>query len=128
VIPLSIPTIWMAILSLIYCKIDLFSGLISSVLYFTLLAISNNLYLLSLKSGNDSFHLKLSVAFFILNWILQFIGHGVFEKKGPCIIRQFTTSICCTWFHSYRNIICIGIQKRRKKSLQIVNRAKNRRI
>jgi len=115
VIPLSIPTIWMAILSLIYCKIDLFSGLISSVLYFTLLAISNNLYLLSLKSGNDSFHLKLSVAFFILNWILQFIGHGVFEKRAPALLDNLLQVFVAPDFIVIEILFVLGFRKEERK-------------
>lgn len=31
----------------------------------------------------------LNVALFILGWILQFIGHSVYEKKQPAFFRNF---------------------------------------
>lgn len=31
----------------------------------------------------------INVALFVLGWILQFIGHSVFEKKQPAFFRNF---------------------------------------
>ncbi|HEX8619599.1 MAG TPA: Mpo1-like protein [Thermoanaerobaculia bacterium] len=33
--------------------------------------------------------LAISAAFFILGWILQFIGHKVYEHKNPAFFRNF---------------------------------------
>ena len=31
----------------------------------------------------------LNVAIFVLGWILQFIGHGVYEKRSPAFTKNF---------------------------------------
>jgi uncharacterized membrane protein YGL010W len=34
--------------------------------------------------------MTVNVAFFILGWIFQFIGHSVYEKKQPAFLRNMT--------------------------------------
>jgi uncharacterized membrane protein YGL010W len=31
-----------------------------------------------------------SLALFVLGWVLQFVGHYVYEKKSPAFFRNFT--------------------------------------
>jgi uncharacterized membrane protein YGL010W len=33
--------------------------------------------------------MSVNVAFFVLGWILQFVGHSVYEKRQPAFFRNF---------------------------------------
>lgn len=49
-----------------------------------MLIVSILLYLIG-----TSLPLFVNVALFIVGWLLQFIGHGVYEKRSPAFVRNF---------------------------------------
>lgn len=64
---------------------------LTTLFYFTLewrlaalmLATSIIFYLIARE-----FSLPVNIGLFVLGWILQFVGHGVYEKKAPAFARN----------------------------------------
>lgn len=64
--------------SIFYCSLDVKRGLIFSV-------INLGIYFLALQ-----FNLQAHIAFFVIGWIFQGIGHYKYEKKSPAFIKNFS--------------------------------------
>ncbi|CAD8198336.1 unnamed protein product [Paramecium pentaurelia] len=82
---LNFGLITLFVLALVYMAVDLFSGILASSFY-----IAITLYLNQRFTNADealwSHHLCVATTFQITCWILQFIGHGVFEKRAPALL------------------------------------------
>ncbi len=71
-----------AILTPIYIYVDFLSGLITSIQYPFIGYLLND-YNISIFSLSN---MQSTIFLHILSWILQFIGHGVFEKRKPALL------------------------------------------
>ena len=71
-----------------------------ALFYYILLNNSFNKY--NSLNINDSRNLAIKV--FSLGWILQFIGHGLFEKKAPALLNGFTKSITIGPYFAYKHL------------------------
>ena len=83
-----------------YFNVDKPRFLRIALFYYMLLKHSFNKY--SSLNKNDSRNLAIKV--FSLGWILQFIGHGVFEKKAPALLNGFTKSITIGPYFAYKHL------------------------
>jgi len=65
----------------------------ASTIYYVTLEVRLALGMLILSIGCYALARQLPtlahVALFIAGWILQFIGHGMFEKRSPAFLRNF---------------------------------------
>jgi len=71
-----------AILAPIYIYVDFASGLITSIQYPLLSFLTKDIHF-SLFGLSD---LKTSVILHVFSWIMQFLGHGAFEKRKPALL------------------------------------------
>lgn len=75
--PVDAAMILIALASVYYLALEWKLGL-------AMIAVSVAMYL-----AGAAIPMAINVAFFILGWILQFIGHSVYEKKQPAFFRNF---------------------------------------
>ena len=64
----------------------------SGIYYLTLdwrLGIGMILVSVAMYLAGAALPMSVNVAFFVLGWIFQFIGHSVYEKKQPAFFRNF---------------------------------------
>ena len=71
-----------------------------ALFYYMLLKHSFNKY----RSLNKIDSRNLAIKIFSLGWILQFIGHGLFEKKAPALLNGFTKSITIGPYFAYKHL------------------------
>ena len=93
-------TILYSLYMLKYYQVDKSRFLRIALFYYILLRNSFNKY--SSLNRNDSRNLSIKV--FSLGWILQFIGHGLFEKKAPALLNGFTKSITIGPYFAYKHL------------------------
>ena len=75
--PVDAAMILIALASLYYLVLEWKLGL-------AMIAVSVAMYL-----AGAAIPMAVNIGFFILGWILQFIGHSVYEKKQPAFFRNF---------------------------------------
>ena len=75
--PVDAAMILIALASLYYLVLEWKLGL-------AMIAVSVAMYL-----AGAAIPMAVNIGFFILGWILQFIGHRVYEKKQPAFFRNF---------------------------------------
>ena len=75
--PVDAAMILIALASVYYLVLEWKLGL-------AMIAVSVAMYL-----AGAAIPMAVNIGFFILGWILQFIGHSVYEKKQPAFFRNF---------------------------------------
>ncbi|CAH02808.1 2-hydroxy-palmitic acid dioxygenase MPO1 [Kluyveromyces lactis] len=56
---------------------------------------------------------------FVISWIFQFIGHGVFEKRKPALLDNLVQSlVLAPYFILYELLFILGFMPELKKNLQ----------
>lgn len=75
--PLDAGIVLIAAASIYYLLLEWKLGL-------AMIAVSAAMYL-----AGAAIPITVNVALFVLGWILQFIGHSVYEKKQPAFFRNF---------------------------------------
>ncbi|CAK81285.1 unnamed protein product (macronuclear) [Paramecium tetraurelia] len=82
---LNFGLIMLFVLALVYMTVDLVSGILASSFYIAVTLFLNQRFANS-DEAQWSNHLFLATTFQVACWILQFIGHGVFEKRAPALL------------------------------------------
>jgi uncharacterized membrane protein YGL010W len=75
--PVDAAIVLIALASIYYLVLEWKLGL-------AMIAVSAAMYI-----AGAAIPMMVNVTFFILGWILQFIGHSVYEKKQPAFFRNF---------------------------------------
>ena len=75
--PIDAAIVLIALASIYYLVLEWKLGL-------AMIAVSAAMYI-----AGAAIPMMVNVAFFVLGWILQFIGHSVYEKKQPAFFRNF---------------------------------------
>lgn len=83
-----------------YFKIDKTRFFRIAFFYYYLLHNSFKFY----KNNNRSVSTNFAARIFTLGWILQFIGHGIFEKKAPALLSGFKKSITIGPYFAYKHL------------------------
>ncbi|KRW99688.1 hypothetical protein PPERSA_03489 [Pseudocohnilembus persalinus] len=65
----------------------------SSIFYMSLAFYSNTLYHEAKHQDQVSFHFYWNLALWIFSWVIQFIGHGVFEKRKPALMDNLLQTL-----------------------------------
>lgn len=71
-----------AALTPIYLYVDFISGLITSIQYPLISILTKDIHF-SIFGLSD---FKTTVLLHVLSWIMQFLGHGAFEKRKPALL------------------------------------------
>ena len=54
----------------------------------------------------------IAIAIHVVSWILQFVGHGIFEKKAPALLTSFGQSLLLAPFFVWVEVLFkMGFQK-----------------
>lgn len=72
-----------------------------------------------LNDGTVDITAKTAWILFVVSWIFQFIGHGVFEKRKPVLLDNLVQSlVLAPYFILFELLFSIGLMPDLKKSLQ----------
>jgi len=96
---------------LAYIKIDFISGVISSVVYLGLYYLSNIIWLQYKLAGQVDQHFKIFLIQHIVSWLVQFIGHGVFEKRSPALLDNILLTLVAPDFVILEFLFMFGYKK-----------------
>ncbi|CAD8108987.1 unnamed protein product [Paramecium primaurelia] len=82
---LNLGLIMLFVLAIVYMTVDFFSGILASLFYIVVTLLLNQ-HFMNADEVQWSNHLCVATTFQVTCWILQFIGHGVFEKRAPALL------------------------------------------
>lgn len=94
-----------------YCCLYLPTGLLAGFF----------LFLLNHALINDKIHLSFGqeLSLFVIGWIFQFIGHGVFEKKRPALIDNLVQSlVLAPYFIMFEFLFKLGFMSQLNADLE----------
>ncbi|EJS43711.1 YGL010W [Saccharomyces arboricola H-6] len=94
-----------------YCFLYLPTGLLAGIF----------LLLLNLALTNHKIHLsfKQELSLFVIGWIFQFVGHGVFEKKKPALFDNLVQSlVLAPYFIMFELLFKLGFMPQLKANLE----------
>jgi len=77
----------------VYMKVDFISGALSTLIYCALYFFSNYIWMQYKTAGQADVHFKIFLIQHIVCWILQFVGHGVFEKRNPALMDNLLLTL-----------------------------------
>jgi uncharacterized membrane protein YGL010W len=96
---------------LLYMKIDLFTGFLTSLIFGALYFYSNHLWHEALKTGETEQHFRIFLVQHLVCWIAQFIGHGVFEKRNPALMDNLLLTLVAPDFVVIEVLFMLGFKK-----------------
>lgn len=100
-----------AIFALHYLLLCFMPGLIASSLLFILNW--------SLDNGKIQLHLSQEVSLFVVSWIVQFIGHGYFERRRPALMDNLIQSlVTAPYFVLFEVLFKLGFYKQLQAELE----------
>ncbi|MGI1680194.1 MAG: DUF962 domain-containing protein [Cellvibrionaceae bacterium] len=112
---LSSPTLLAAIIaSLFYLKLDLAMGIIMTALM--ALSVIFGRYV---ADQSTTYWLSVSIGFFIVGWIIQFIGH-VYEKRKPAFVDDIMGLAIGPLFVLAELVFFLGFRKELKEKIESV--------
>ncbi|OMJ87643.1 hypothetical protein SteCoe_10568 [Stentor coeruleus] len=77
----------------LFLKVDIFSGLVSALLYGGLYLTWNYIYL-----AYTAMYGSINLYIQIICWVAQFFGHGYFENKRPALFDNFALMLAAPLF------------------------------
>jgi len=94
----------------VYYVVDIATGLATTV--FGLSAYFGSVYLYEHNwqwfNGN---HLQYMVALHVLSWIVQFIGHGIYEKRKPALLENILNIFAAPFFFVFEVLYRFGYKR-----------------
>jgi 2-hydroxy fatty acid dioxygenase len=97
-------------LMLVYLKIDVISGLVSTLFYFGISLYCRHLFL-TWGADNLDQHFRIFLIQHIVGWAAQFIGHGVFEKRKPALMDNLLLTMVAPDFVIIEIMFYLGYKK-----------------
>ena len=70
---------------IIFLYVDYFAGSLTILWTFTFLVLGKIIYIESIKKNFFDKYFYCLLFLHIISWIVQFIGHGVYEKRAPAV-------------------------------------------
>mmetsp|Transcript_24867 Transcript_24867/g.27520 ORF Transcript_24867/g.27520 Transcript_24867/m.27520 type:complete len:189 (+) Transcript_24867:10-576(+) len=119
---LDIGLILCTVLPLIYISQEFFSGLVTTVLLNVLYYFSHQNFIAH-KDEMDYFQ-GVPYYWFLLylqafSWIMQFIGHGVFEKRAPALTSNLFSALVAPDFVVIEILYVLGYNKKAIDDAQV---------
>ncbi|MGH1471035.1 MAG: DUF962 domain-containing protein [Cellvibrionaceae bacterium] len=112
---LSSPALLIAVIaSLFYLKLDLWMGAVMSVL----MALSV-LFGRYTAEQSTTYWLSMSIGFFFVGWVIQFIGH-VYEKRKPAFVDDIMGLAIGPLFVLAELVFLLGFRKELKENIESV--------
>lgn len=107
----NIPLLLISVLCLCYINVDAVSGFVSTVVYSLGYMYGRSLYLVAIKNDTTDNFWKLNLAINIVGWILQFVGHGVFEGRKPALMDNLLLTLVAPDFVTIEILFALGWRK-----------------
>ena len=105
----------------IYLMMQFISGLVTTLLFTGAYVAAISIH--KAHGADDVFLLGLSYVNFmivlnVIGWIMQFIGHGVFEKRKPALLNNIFSSLVAPFFVVVELLAMLGYNKAEFEELQ----------
>lgn len=110
--PVTLATLLIAVLVLMYVSIVPLTGLIAAVIYGALLYVAGEI---AAKGFETAFTVFLVL--FIVGWIIQFVGH-VFEKRKPALFDNILQIFMAPSFLIAEILFMLGLESGLKKEIE----------
>lgn len=110
--PISLATLLIAVLVLMYISIVPLTGLIAAVLYGALLYLAGEIAAQGFETA-----LTVFLTLFIVGWIIQFVGH-VFEKRKPALFDNILQIFMAPSFLIAEILFMFGLESGLKKEIE----------
>lgn len=99
--------------SIFYLLLEWKAGLLASPILLTMSVKTNEW----LKDPNLQFNKTLTILFAV-GWIIQFIGHGVFEKRAPALLDNLVQAlVLAPFFVLYEGLFLLGFNTELKERI-----------
>ncbi|KAJ2716457.1 hypothetical protein H4R19_000641 [Coemansia spiralis] len=85
--PLNLAAVVTAVYSVFYLLLDPVAGLLAAPLLYACLATSQQFALASADAWQPA------LALFVVAWVAQFVGHGVFERRAPALVDSLAQAL-----------------------------------
>eukprot|EP01017_Pseudomicrothorax_dubius_P045461 TRINITY_DN7861_c0_g1_i2.p1 TRINITY_DN7861_c0_g1~~TRINITY_DN7861_c0_g1_i2.p1 ORF type:complete len:194 (+),score=15.18 TRINITY_DN7861_c0_g1_i2:47-628(+) len=92
-----------------YLYVDTFSGIVAFILY-SLLFLGQR-YLLHVLDREPSVHFRSMLIVHIISWLMQFVGHFVFEKRSPALFDNLLQIFVAPLFVIIEMIFMMGLRE-----------------
>ncbi|KAF9971551.1 hypothetical protein BGZ73_005504 [Actinomortierella ambigua] len=98
-----------------YIKLDKVAGVITAPFFFGLAKLATNF----LKTNPDAN--KIAAYVHVFAWIMQFIGHGVAEKRAPKLTENLVQAlVLAPYFVCYEVLFWLGYRPQLKAELDVL--------
>ncbi|CAD8145048.1 unnamed protein product [Paramecium octaurelia] len=115
---LNIGLIMLFVLALVYMAVDFLSGILASSFYISVTLLLNQ-HFANADEAQWSHHLCVATTFQVTCWILQFIGHGVFEKRAPALLDNILQIFVAPDFVFLEIMFFLGYKPQIHKACQV---------
>jgi uncharacterized membrane protein YGL010W len=105
------PMLVICTLCLLYVNVEKVSGLVSTMVYGLGYLYGRSLYLVAVENGTTSTFWNISMAIQIVAWVMQFVGHGVFEGRKPALMDNLLLTLVAPDFVTIEILFAFGWKK-----------------
>jgi uncharacterized membrane protein YGL010W len=105
------PMLVICTLCLLYVNVEKVSGLVSTMVYGLGYLYGRSLYLVAVENGTTSTFWNISMAIQIVAWVMQFVGHGVFEGRKPALMDNLLLTWVAPDFVTIEILFAFGWKK-----------------
>jgi uncharacterized membrane protein YGL010W len=105
------PMLVICTLCLLYVNVEKVSGLVSTMIYGLGYLYGRSLYLVAVENGTTSNFWNISMAIQIVAWVMQFVGHGVFEGRKPALMDNLLLTLVAPDFVTIEILFALGWKK-----------------
>ncbi|KAJ2160616.1 hypothetical protein GGF46_002109 [Coemansia sp. RSA 552] len=95
----NVATLGMAAYALFYMALDQVAGLLMAPVLYIFLVTSQQYALSSAGS------MQVMLGAWVLSWVAQFIGHGVFEKRAPALLDNLVQALVMAPFFVFLEVL-----------------------
>ena len=119
---LDVGLLMMLILPLVYIYVEPVSGIITTVVFHTMYYFSLQHWKVH-RDDKDYFQ-GLSYFWFLVSlkafsWIMQFLGHGVFERRAPALMSNIFSALVAPDFVVIEILYTLGYNKKQIEECQV---------
>ncbi|KAF9584178.1 hypothetical protein BGW38_007333 [Lunasporangiospora selenospora] len=118
VLPPNFSVLAMVAYTTYYTKLDKVAGLLTAPIFLGLAAHATHF-----QSTNPNAN-KIALGIHVFAWVMQFIGHGVYEKRAPKLLDNLLQAlVLAPYFVVYEVLFYFGYRPQLKKELDVLIKA-----
>ncbi|KAJ2724818.1 hypothetical protein GGI07_001670 [Coemansia sp. Benny D115] len=109
----NIATVTMLGYVVFYTILDQFAGLLTIPIIYTFLVTAQQ-FVLTNPNG-----MKITIGLFVFSWLIQFIGHGFFEKRAPALMDNLVQALVMAPFFVFLEVLfALGYRRSFQRELR----------